>query len=68
MSMTPVDDLRERERRAEEGGGAERLQRQHEAGKLTARERIDLLFDPGTFEEGSTCCLIPARSRRSTSW
>lgn len=51
MSMTPVDDLRERERRAEEGGGAERLQRQHEAGKLTARERIDLLFDPGTFEE-----------------
>jgi propionyl-CoA carboxylase beta chain len=49
--MTPVDDLRERERRAEEGGGAERLQRQHEAGKLTARERIDLLFDPGTFEE-----------------
>ena len=51
MSMTPVDDLRERERRAEQGGGAERLQRQHEAGKLTARERIDLLFDPGTFEE-----------------
>ena len=49
--MTPVDDLRERERRAEQGGGAERLQRQHEAGKLTARERIDLLFDPGTFEE-----------------
>ena len=51
MSMTPVDDLRERERRAEQGGGAERLQRQHEAGKLTARERIELLFDPGTFEE-----------------
>ena len=49
--MTPVDDLRERERRAEQGGGAERLKRQHEAGKLTARERIDLLFDPGTFEE-----------------
>jgi len=51
MSSTPVDDLRARERRAEEGGGAERLRRQHEAGKLTARERIDLLFDPGTFEE-----------------
>jgi propionyl-CoA carboxylase beta chain len=39
------------ERRAELGGGAERLERQHAAGKLTARERIDLLFDPGTFEE-----------------
>ena len=33
------------------GGGEERLRRQHEAGKLTARERIELLFDPGTFEE-----------------
>jgi propionyl-CoA carboxylase beta chain len=39
------------ERSAELGGGEERLRRQHAAGKLTARERIDLLFDPGTFEE-----------------
>src|SRR6187431_1073723 len=38
-------------RQAESGGGEERLRRQREAGKLTARERIDLLFDPGTFEE-----------------
>jgi len=51
MSMTPVEDLRARERRAEDGGGADRLRKQHAAGKLTARERIDLLFDPGTFEE-----------------
>jgi propionyl-CoA carboxylase beta chain len=51
MSRTPVDDLRARERRAEDGGGADRLRKQHDAGKLTARERIDLLFDPGTFEE-----------------
>ena len=43
--------LSDLERRAEEGGGAERVRRQHEAGKLTARERIDLLFDEGTFEE-----------------
>ena len=43
-----LDDL---ERRAELGGGEERLQRQRAAGKLTARERIDLLFDTGTFEE-----------------
>src|SRR5437588_10414335 len=39
------------DRRAELGGGEERLRRQRESGKLTARERIDLLFDPGTFEE-----------------
>jgi propionyl-CoA carboxylase beta chain len=43
--------LQDLERRAELGGGEERLRRQREAGKLTARERIDLLFDPGTFEE-----------------
>ena len=43
-----LDDL---ERRAELGGGAERLAKQHAAGKMTARERMDLLFDPGTFEE-----------------
>lgn len=33
------------------GGGAERLQKQHEAGKLSARERIEELLDPGSFEE-----------------
>ncbi len=36
---------------AERGGGEERVARQHEAGKLTARERIDLLLDPGSFVE-----------------
>ena len=49
--MNPKDTLGELERRAEGGGGADRLERQHAAGKLTARERVDLLFDPGTFEE-----------------
>ncbi len=34
-----------------EMGGAEAVKRQHQAGKLTARERLDLLFDPGTFVE-----------------
>src|SRR5438876_7214303 len=47
----PHQTLADLERRAELGGGAERQKRQHDAGKLTARERIDLLFDPGTFEE-----------------
>jgi propionyl-CoA carboxylase beta chain len=45
------DHLDELERRAERGGGDQRRRRQHAAGKLTARERIDLLFDPGTFQE-----------------
>src|SRR5256885_4076327 len=49
--MNPKDHLADLERRAELGGGAERVKRQHAAGKLTARERIDLLFDPATFEE-----------------
>jgi len=49
--VNPKDVLDDLERRAEAGGGAERVRRQHAAGKLTARERIDLLFDPGTFEE-----------------
>jgi propionyl-CoA carboxylase beta chain len=44
-------DLEERSRRAEEGGGPERLARQHERGKLSARERVDLLMDPGSFTE-----------------
>jgi propionyl-CoA carboxylase beta chain len=43
-----LDDL---QRRAALGGGEERLQRQRDAGKLTARERTQLLFDPDTFEE-----------------
>ena len=43
--------LEDYERRALAGGGEERLARQHAAGKLSARERIDLFFDPGTFHE-----------------
>jgi len=43
-----LDDLH---RRAELGGGEARLERQRDGGRLTARERVDALFDPGTFEE-----------------
>src|SRR5919108_5030098 len=49
--MDPKATLADLRRRAELGGGEDRLKRQREAGKLTARERIDLLFDAGTFEE-----------------
>ncbi len=43
--------LEDYERRAELGGGEGRRQRQHAAGKLTARERMELFFDPGSFRE-----------------
>ena len=50
-STKPVEELRRRSIAAEEGGGAERREREHQAGKLGARERIALLLDEGTFEE-----------------
>jgi len=46
-----VGELHERRERAKLGGGEEKIARQHAAGKLTARERIDLLVDAGTFVE-----------------
>jgi propionyl-CoA carboxylase beta chain len=49
--MNPLDKLQDLERRAELGGGEERLRKQHEQGKLTARERMERLFDADTFEE-----------------
>ena len=44
-------ELLARRREIEKGGGEDRIQKQHAAGKLTARERITALLDPGTFEE-----------------
>src|SRR5690606_3820598 len=49
--MDPAERLAELEQLARQGGGEARRRRQHDAGKLTARERIDLLFDPDSFEE-----------------
>jgi acetyl-CoA carboxylase carboxyltransferase component len=46
-----LDDLEARQRAAREMGGAERIGKQHAKGKLTARERVERLFDPGTFVE-----------------
>ncbi len=43
--------LEEKREAARRGGGEKRIAQQHEKGKLTARERLDLLFDRGTFEE-----------------
>lgn len=46
-----INELYDRRREVELGGGDERIEKQHEKGKLTARERIELLVDPGTFVE-----------------
>jgi propionyl-CoA carboxylase beta chain len=46
-----LEELRRRSAEAEAGGGPERREREHKAGKLAARERIRLLLDEGTFEE-----------------
>lgn len=46
-----LKELEEREARIRAMGGEKDVQKQHESGKLTARERIDLFFDPGTFQE-----------------
>jgi len=45
------EELRRRHAEAELGGGEERIRRQHKAGKKTARERLELLLDPGSFLE-----------------
>jgi propionyl-CoA carboxylase beta chain len=46
-----LGELERRRREAEQGGGEARLARQHEKGKLSARERLDVLLDPDSFVE-----------------
>ncbi|NRG46637.1 methylmalonyl-CoA carboxyltransferase [Bacillus sp. CRN 9] len=58
-----INELYDRRREVELGGGDERIEKQHEKGKLTARERIDLLVDPGSFVE-----LNPFIEHRSTDF
>ncbi|MDP2883499.1 MAG: acyl-CoA carboxylase subunit beta [Ignavibacteria bacterium] len=51
MSTDKVKHLLEERERALQGGGAKRIEEQHKKGKLTARERIEILLDDGSFEE-----------------
>lgn len=46
-----LENLKERSRRAEEGGGAARLEKQRAGGRLTARERLEFLLDEDSFQE-----------------
>jgi propionyl-CoA carboxylase beta subunit len=50
-SRSKLDVLREKKAKAEQGGGVARVKKQHEAGKMTARERVEFLLDEGSFEE-----------------
>ncbi|MEE4299254.1 MAG: acyl-CoA carboxylase subunit beta [Pseudomonadales bacterium] len=56
-----MEELRKRLEEARQGGGEARVAKQHEAGKLTARERVELLVDPGSFEE--TDAMVKHRCR-----
>jgi propionyl-CoA carboxylase beta chain len=51
MPDSPLETMRRRYAAARKGGGDERVAKQHAAGKLSARERIETLLDPGSFEE-----------------
>ena len=57
MSTTDpkIQRLYERREQARQGGGADRVEKQHKQGKLTARERIDLLLDSGSFRRDWMC-------------
>ena len=57
----PDEQLNEMRQTAQAGGGENRLQAQREKGKLTARERIEKLLDPDTFNEVDMC-----RTHRAT--
>ena len=50
-NITKIQDLNELKAKSRLGGGAERIEAQHKKGRLTARERIDLLLDKGSFHE-----------------
>jgi propionyl-CoA carboxylase beta chain len=61
QTKSKLETLRERSVQAEQGGGVARVEKQHDAGKMTARERIEFLLDEGSFEEFDK--LVVHRSR-----
>src|SRR5437868_5899215 len=61
QKQSKLDQLRDLQQQAEAGGGAARIEKQHAAGKMTARERVDFLLDEGTFQEFDK--LVEHRSR-----
>ena len=51
MGTDKIRDLEARKAHLREGGGTDRLDKQHQSGKLSARERVERLLDAGTFQE-----------------
>jgi propionyl-CoA carboxylase beta chain len=49
--LKQLEELERRRDAARMGGGEKRIEAQHKKGRLTARERLDILLDPGSFEE-----------------
>ncbi len=72
--QSELERLAALEQQAEIGGGQKAVDRQHERGKLTARERLNLLFDPGSFVEvnklarKSVCRLWDAGKEGARRW
>jgi len=66
MSTDRFAEVRRRHANADAGGGEARVERQHQEGKLLARERINLLLDEGTFEEMDK--LVACIARASSAW
>jgi propionyl-CoA carboxylase beta chain len=70
-----LEQLERKRAAARLGGGEKRIEAQHKKGKLTARERLELLLDEGTFEEWdmfvehrSTTSAWPTTRSRATAW
>ena len=59
--MDKVSALKQKQKEAQKGGGDKRIEAQHKKGKLTARERLQVLLDEGSFEEIGM--LVTHRSR-----
>jgi propionyl-CoA carboxylase beta chain len=55
-----IQELRDKKAQSRQGGGAERIKKQHQKGRLTARERLDLLLDKGSYREVD--CFVEHRS------
>src|SRR3990167_8837906 len=51
MNKDQIEELQKKKQEVLKMGGAEEISRQHEQGKLTVRERLNLLYDPGSFQE-----------------
>ena len=59
-----IKELREKKSIASQGGGIKNIERQHEAGRLTARERISRLLDPSSFVEMNMLAALPEDSKK----